>query len=357
MFLKTELYVLAALILIDLTGYNNLLGENYHRRLLHHFQRNNYNPNLEPWILDLEPLNNKQIRTILELDHQKTSCPSYQIPFLTSLAGAKISPVCSLYRNDFNTTSLESFDLIGLEIAQDIQKKTSWNISLADSDFRGSIIKYEGSMSSFGLHYDTEAYNNFRVLYLIKKVGQIPKFQYFDLDGHPRIKELKLGDGFAFRGTTTYHGVLPSDDPMMIRYMARWQFQIGTKVEFKSLTSEFRSKSIWYILYYLLVPSLKVLALMYRVRRIELNYPRSLICLTLLTILLLGPLKLPQHLHSSIGTGLISDWRTFLVLYLVCLSGTWNLGFALIMFNYYLLTDTFLPRTLVASQLNLINPF
>ena len=47
---KDIIVLIIVFLLIDITGLNNLWGENFHRRTLHHCQRSQYNPSKKPWI-------------------------------------------------------------------------------------------------------------------------------------------------------------------------------------------------------------------------------------------------------------------------------------------------------------------
>ena len=47
---KNTLSLILIFILIDLSKINHLWNENFHRRILHHFQGNLFNPNKTPWI-------------------------------------------------------------------------------------------------------------------------------------------------------------------------------------------------------------------------------------------------------------------------------------------------------------------
>lgn len=54
--------------------------------------------------------------------------------------------------------------------------------------------------------------------------GIIPPFCYRDGEGMMQKVHFQVKDGILFRGTTTHHGVEPSNDPMTKRYMVGFQY-------------------------------------------------------------------------------------------------------------------------------------
>ena len=66
------IYIILIFILIDITKINHLWDENFHRRLLHHFQGNQYNPNKIPWIKFItNTLNEQELNEINLIDCDK----------------------------------------------------------------------------------------------------------------------------------------------------------------------------------------------------------------------------------------------------------------------------------------------
>ena len=65
------------LILIDITSFNSLWGENFHRRFTHHLQKNEYHPHKKPYINILNNfLDKNKINKINLLTLNKDNCLS-----------------------------------------------------------------------------------------------------------------------------------------------------------------------------------------------------------------------------------------------------------------------------------------
>ena len=352
---QINLYFIIILILIDVTGVMNLWGENVYRRFLHHFQNSNYNKNKKPWITFPDnTLNQDEIKFLLQAGStEKNNC--FNKIRNTSL-GSNYSSKCSLYYDDFDRETQIELDKIGNRLRLDFEKIIGKKLYLGTSNFRCCILRYEGIDAKFDLHYDTEEKNCYRCIYMFHKKGTEPPFCYFDENGKMIKKKLDVGKGLFFQGTRTYHGVEKSNDPHMHRYVVGWQYSTDLNVKTKTLCSEMRSKKTGSLIAMLLPYFILMNLLLYIIQTVSPSIRGSkssisiLVLVTLITLVV--AMKLPNILPISIGTNLNTTWSQsiyFLVLCLVsCIISPWN---GLILFNYILLTDMFLPASIVKKSL------
>jgi hypothetical protein len=80
--------------------------------------------------------------------------------------------------------------------------------------------------------------------------GTIPPFCYRDSHGELQKVHFQVKNGILFRGTTTHHGVEPSNDPNTKRYMVGFQYikAESDQIEQSTLCNQLRGTSIQTIL-------------------------------------------------------------------------------------------------------------
>lgn len=230
------------IILDDIFGIK-LWGENIFRRLSNHLSNNNYDKTRKPFLFGPHDL----LEDVTEL--QNMDIPN--IHSINTTIFGKIechySSKSTIYLNDMPISLQNSLCKIASDLIPKFESLCGHKLELGNSNFRASIIRYEGPESKFDMHYDTEHSDSYRCLLLYKGRGIVPPFCYQENGTH--FIHLKEGQGIFFKGTTTYHGVYPSGNENTIRYLVGFQYQkIGT-IQPKTLCSELRGKSLYQILY------------------------------------------------------------------------------------------------------------
>ncbi|CAD7932911.1 unnamed protein product [Amoebophrya sp. A25] len=154
--------------------------------------------------------------------------------WLSKMAGGQFSTRATLYFNDFTPEGKQ----IMLDVGESLREPLARVLGLADpssfhlgsSDFKCCLLRYEGQNANFGFHYDTEPWNCFRCLFLIKRSasGEVAPFLYYDFDGRlHKVPLNEVGDGLVFQGTRVMHGVQKTGDSESIRYMLGFQYRVG----------------------------------------------------------------------------------------------------------------------------------
>lgn len=194
-------------------------------------------------------------------------------------------------------------------------------LKLGDSNFRAILLRYEGANAQFGFHYDTEHPDCFRTLMLYEGRGIIPPFCYRDGEGMMQKVHFQVKDGILFRGTTTHHGVEPSNDPMTKRYMVGFQYikKDSDGIEKHSLCNQLRGSSI---------PTILSLFLPYAAYYQMAKYLPSLILWTSLVGL--------AGVFSPTNT-----WRSVIQFYVFCCFMTMDARLALQITSYIVWTEYF----------------
>lgn len=356
MIAKNIVIFLIFVITLEVTGINNIWGENIHRRILHHLQRNKYNPNKKPWIHFLNnALDNETMNYILSLEIDKKNCIQTISPIMSKLLGGNYSKKCTLYYNDFSKEAQKKLDAIGNSMIPKLEKIAGEKLSLGNSDFRCVLLRYEGSDANFTMHYDTEPKNCYRTLFLIKKRGNPPPFIYYDKNKKRIEKYLDEGNGIFFQGTKTYHGVGTSNDPNMVRYMIGWQYSTDNNIKDESICSKTRGKTplqiVGIFLPYIVLTLTASLLLAYitKFKTSQVNI-KILLSITFLTFILNRYLPLLTY-KIPIGTGLYSGIKALIVITILSFISFGNIAYSLIFLNYLLLTEMFLPRSWVNKKL------
>ena len=344
------------------TGLFDLWGENVYRRFLHHFQNGEYTTNKDPWIrftAEGDGLNASEIEELHRIiqNTHKDNCLNNKSASMSRFFGGNYSRKCSLYYDDFSEEDQATLDRIGSRFIPKYERLVGKPVYLSNTTFRACVLQYEGEDAEFSFHYDTEARNCFRSLFLFHGEGNVSPFMYYDEAGILQKRRLEPGQGLFFRGTTTYHGVGRSDDPGMKRYMVGFQYSTDNSVVDRSLCSELRSAPLstcvsilgpyllgmslciylWNRLFFVglgqrlaygLLAGALVLSQALRLRRVQTMWPRGL------------------------GTRMGTAVSKLCLLLLMCLGSSlssWSDG--VLLFIYILLTEMFLPRHVVMEPL------
>lgn len=347
------LIIIIFFILLDLTKINHLWGENIHRRVLHHLQRGQWDPNKKPWINFINNyLTDDNINYANNINIDKTNCLNNISKNLSNLFGGNYSKKCTLYYNDFPDNIKKELDKIGESMIPKLEKIAGKKLYLGNSNFRCVLLKYEGLNSNFTMHYDTEPKNCYRTLFLIDKEGKPPPFIYYDENKNIINKYLNIGEGIFFKGTKTYHGVGKTDDPNMKRHVIGWQYTTDNSIKDVNLCSKLRDagfcKASKIFLPYILITLTLSLLLMYFLKD-TFSYTQkiNLIILTIISFAIL--VVIPKKYNLGTGLSLRCN-RIFIVLFFNSLFFG-NIYYTLMFTNYLLLTEMFLPRDIVAYHL------
>ena len=356
---KYSIYSIFLFIIFDIFGVFNLWGENIYRRILHHLQNGEYNNRKTPWITF--PNTNLLPDEINDIQHisktTKVNCLNNIDKTLSSSLAGNYSTKCTLYYDDFNKKDQETLDTIGNRLKRDFEQIIGKPLSLGESNFRCTILKYEGLDSGFNFHYDTEESNCYRCLFLFDKQGNISPFSYYDEKGNIIDKDIPVGEGIFFQGTKTYHGVKPNKDPNSKRYVIGWQYSTDLSFQTKTLCSELRSANVTemfiLLLPYIILMNLSIFLfnnIITKYKLIPTGLSNYILRFTLITIILAT--FLPNKLPKQIGTGLNTSFFNLLLYMLLCIaSSLTSYVHGLVLFNYILLTEMFTPSFIISKSL------
>ena len=344
------------------TGLFDLWGENVYRRFLHHFQNGAHTTNKKPWIRFTEEgdgLNASEIKELHRIvqNTHKDDCLNNKSASLSRFFGGNYSRKCSFYYGDFSPEDQATLDRIGRRFIPKYERLVGKPVHLSNTNFRACVLRYEGEDAEFNFHYDTEARNCFRSLFLFHGEGDVSPFMYYDEAGVLQKRHLEPGSGLFFRGTTTYHGVGRSNDPAMKRYMVGFQYSTDNSLVDRSLCSELRSAPLSTCVLtlgpYLLGMSLCIY-LWNRLFFVGLS-PRFAFGLLAATVVLTQALRLrsvqvrwPRALGTRMGTPIVK-LGLFLLMCLGSSLSSWTDG--LLLFMYVILTEMLLPRRVVMDSL------
>jgi hypothetical protein len=357
--LKTILVLIWVFILIDFTKINDLWSENIHRRILHHLQRGQFNPNKEPWINFLgKTLTPKQIDDILNIKINKdTNCMATISPHLSKLFGGNYSKKCTLYYNDFDYEIQKKMDELGKSMIPRLEKIAGKKLYLGNSDFRCVLLRYEGKDSQFVCHHDTEPKNCYRTLFLVKKEGRVPPFIHYDKNGNPIKTYFEEGEGLFFQGTKTFHCVGKTDDPNMKRYMIGWQYTTDPDVKDISLCSKLRSANMNKVIK-IFIPNFLITIIFGIIFWWVVKDPYTnkelmiLIVVTLFTSII--SYFIPKYINKyAIGSGMSSTLRTLFAITIISIISFANVFYGLLFMNYLLITEMILPSSIVSKSLSI----
>ena len=347
---KKYIYIILIFILLDITKINHLWGENIHRRSTHHHQASQFNPNKIPWIKFLtNTLKNNEIDYINNIKNKVNSGIQTISPMMSFLLGGNYSNKKTLYYNDFEPMIQKELDRIGNRIKPQLEKLCGEKLELGNGSFRCVLLRYEGPNAEFTCHYDTEPYNCYRTLFLVKEFGKIPPFTYYNKDGKKIDKKLSVGDGLFFKGTQTYHCVGKSDDKNMKRYMIGWQYSTDNNIKAHSFCSMLRSQSmsnisITLLPYFLICIIITRMMKYYNLDKID---RKNLIFISLCVSLF--AIMDPLRNNKNIGTGIKFTSLTLFKLIVMCLVFFLDINIGLMFYNYLIITEMTLPRQLLIT--------
>ena len=357
---KTLFIIILIFVIIDISTINNLWGENFHRRCLHHLQRVQFNPNKKPFIHFLDKKLDKSTIDYalkIKIDESK-NCLQNISSSLNKLFGGVYSNKCFLYYNDFDKETQHQLDKIGQSAIPYLEQFSGKKLYLGKSDFRCVLLKYEGLESVFLPHYDTEPAVCYRTLFLFHKEGNPPPFIYYYKNGIKQTKHFDVGEGVFFKGTQTFHGVEKNKDPYMKRYMIGWQYTTDPQKEDVSLCSKLRSKTSYEVIkeflpHILFTLSISLLIWHLSNDKVTIKQQKILFFITIIVSILAT--FLPKKLYKiHIGTGLTLNIKTFIIFIGLTLISCGNIYYGLIFFNYIILTEMLLPRNIIGKSLKVV---
>lgn len=223
---------LILLILMDALGMNLLWGERFHRRVLHHLEKDTFNPSHDPVMRKLK----QYIGLKGHIDELKRLDLAYadfcaggantKSRTMSKLSLSQYSPRATIYYDAMNEQTRALCDRIGEQFAIDLSAIVGERLHLAPdtSSFRAVILRYEGETAEFPWHYDTEHPSCYRALFLYHGEGVVAPLEYYTADREVAVYHLKEGDGWIFKGTKVLHRVPCTTDPFAKRYMIGFQF-------------------------------------------------------------------------------------------------------------------------------------
>ena len=142
----------------------------------------------------------------------------------------------------------------------------------------------------------------------------------------------------------------------MKRYIIGWQYSLDNKVKTKSLCSELRSKNLLHLLKIFIPYIIFMNIIIYLFNKNISKYTndeklnQNIFKITIFTSII--STFLPLYLPSNIGTGMITKYIQFTIYLLICLISSINSPInGLLLYNYIMLTEIFLPSKLVTKSL------
>ena len=342
------------IIFIDILKINHLWNENFHRRLLHHFQGNQFNSNKTPWIKFLgKTIQNDEIKFINSIKENKKNTLQNISPLGSKIFGGNYSSKSTLYYNDFSPEIQRKLDALGNKIKPTLEKLCGETLVLGNSNFRCVLLRYEGENAEFSCHYDTEPYNCYRSLFLVNKKGNIPPFIYYDKNGNKIKKQFNLGEGLFFKGTQTFHCVDKSMDPNMKRYMIGWQYSTDNNIKESSLCSKLRSEnkinSFKIIAPHILILIIIGLIFKYFTKfSLKTNELKYLLLVSLITSIV-AFVEIFKNI-KGIGTKIPFKVNILFKMFLVCILSFMDLSLGMFYYNYLIITEMVLPTKWLVNK-------
>jgi hypothetical protein len=342
--------------LVEQTKFFDLWDEVIIRRALHH-HNGRYNPRKRSLVHNIRSLLDKEHIAVLSKMRYDTKREGLNTSkTLSAVFGGNYSPRTTLYWNDFSEVQRKQLKRIFYDIQPKLEECLGRRIKLGYSDFKFSILRYEGASAKFDWHYDTEESNCFRILAMFRAGGKVPPFTYINNtnDTKERIDvHMNVGDAVLLRGTTTYHCVEASDDPNTVRYMLGIQIRTLDKVKIhKSLCSELRTQTPAYIMSSIVIPTViktlfvsSIVDFILTTCHIKQNHHFEAVAslgMIVASYLLSG--KMP----TGIGTNVEYSIRSIALLYGYAFLGTFNPHRALNLTAYVLGTELLMPSEYVA---------
>jgi hypothetical protein len=325
------------IILDDLFGVK-LWGENMFRRVYHHLSNNNYTEHKIPLIHHQTNLLTDDQLKYLQTTNFDTTDNALNTNKLSILLGNNYSPRDTLYFNNMTEQVQVKLEEIGNSLIPLFNKVLNTELRLADSNFRAIILRYEGENAQFGFHYDTEHKDCFRALILYDGKDPIPPFCYKDIHGDLNKLHFNINEGIIFRGTTTYHGVEPSNNQNTKRYLVGFQYikLNSIQLEKPSLCNQLRGTTISNILR-VFIPY----AIYYNGFRCLQHISYSVFPFKLNLFAIYIGKKYSTKL--SIGNRIPNTYHSIFLFYIFCFFMTSDFIMAFNIVSYIVTTECFLP--------------
>lgn len=182
---------------------------------------------------------------------------------------------------------------------------------------------------------------------MLHRSGKISPFSHRTESGAEVDKHLEIGDGIFFQGSRTYHRVRPQDDADAVRYIAGWQYTDDpTFTEPKSLCSEFRGATLGQIVSILLPIVISSILFHYVLclAMVGTEWTLNNSELTALTVLTAGfAAVFPAKLPVGTGTHVNCSPDMAIAFFACCCFCTFDLRIAMLLFDYTLVSEAFLP--------------
>ena len=360
---KFNIVPLIFFIIIEIFQINTLWGESIYRRILHHIQ-NNYDKNKIPWIKTCKNVleTNDLIKCIqINCNNTNNQCNNLNTKsrLLSQATNSIYSKKSTIYFQEFDKDTKKYLETLGNKIKYKYEKLCGEKLELANSrDFKAVLLRYEGSLANFPMHYDSELSYYYRTLILIKKEGICPPFIYYDKDGKKQKIDLELNEAIFFKGSQTYHGVEKTNDPNTVRYVLGFQYIPKSRINEplpKSICTELSGLKIKELINKLM-PNIIIIITLAIISYIlgykyKINISTNLYLL-ICFIIILTSFFLPNILPTYIGTNCNIDLKillTYIVLTIILLL---RVDLTVIGFiSYILLTEMVLPSFIIKKTI------
>ena len=215
------------LVLLVLLASVRLWGENLWVRVYHHqFRRTRYDRSKRAWLHRLPPLPEALRQQLLALADARTHL---QPSVFTARYGAFHSSAAggATYWNHLahDAAAQRTVDCARQWVAGRVQDVVRAPVYAFDfSMWHCFFLKYVGEQGRFGWHYDSEDPDDVRALYCLSASDGAGHVEYIDETGAPAVVALAGGEGYALRGSTTFHRVTPNRGGTDHRTMVGFHF-------------------------------------------------------------------------------------------------------------------------------------
>jgi hypothetical protein len=211
-----------SLAVVALVASVQLWGENlWYRMWMHQVYRTHHHASLVPELQRLEAMPPEILEMALRVEHGASGCITLEASADAYGAMRGDEGPCFWFHLRDTPVAQEAL-AVRAWVQQQARRFDARATHFDFSMWHAFILRYAGERGSFGWHYDAEDAGDFRVLYCLQRTPGAGEMQYIAADGEVVTVPLEPGEGYAFRGSQTFHGVssnaLPTDRRVMLGF-------------------------------------------------------------------------------------------------------------------------------------------
>lgn len=333
------------LFIIDYSGFMNLYGQNFCRRLINMYRRRDsltYQNKLKPFCKSVKNiLNNEDIKKLQSIKIPQNN----DIPWF-SRKNTTTHQCCEKFSDNEKKIISEISEKIKKSYEQQIGKKLYY---LGSN--KASIYVYRGKNSQHLWHVDPQNLNEiYNIIICFKKKGKISPLQCKNIDGNINSIYFDEGDSAIFNGGTTVHQVPPNDDDNSERTVLSIAFTSNNKLNdsenySNNLCTYIEGGNNYFNIFKLF---LTIFIINYIISYISGVKYLSYKFLCIFFIILLFIVKyVPLYANIGLGSGRSSSIIHNLILLLIFMFLTLSIKGGILFFSYFALSDVFFKSSWV----------